>query len=212
VKKLLIYYSFILSSILAGLGLLGASNYPQLISGILFYPLAVYFFLQIVPDKKAKALKVPQILTVPKDDFTKLEKLEPEKQRKFDFDRRTFIKLIGSAGISVFLFSIFTKRAEAAFFGSVPGPGTVALKDTGGTQIDPAEKKPTDGYNITELDDSLPSYYGYVNKDGAWFIIKEDPDHPPELPYYSYVRGSSSFSTSWTGRVGLSYDYFDNIF
>jgi hypothetical protein len=206
-KKLLIYYSFIISSILAGLGLLGADNYPQLISGVLFYPLALYFFLQIVPDKRAKALKVPQIVVAPKEDFTKLEKLEPEKGRKFDFDRRTFIKLIGSAGVSVFLLSIFTKRAEAAFFGSVPGPGTVSLKDTSGTQIDPAEKTPTDGYNISQLDDSSPAYYGYTDKDGNWYIIKEDSDGN-----YRYANGSSSFSTNWTNRASLSYGYFEDTF
>ena len=62
--------------------------------------------------------------------------------------------------MTVFLFSIFTKRAQAAFFGSVPGPGIVGLKDSSGVRIDPAKHHPTDGYKINRIDDdSLPSNY-----------------------------------------------------
>src|SRR3990167_9057460 len=118
-----------------------------------------------------------------------------------------FFRLIGSAGVSVFLLSIFTGKAEAAFFGSNPGPGTVGIKDSTGTLIDPSEKKPTDGYNISQIDDAIPSYYGYVNKDGAWYIIKEDATGA-----YRYVKGTSSFSTNWTDRAVLTYDYFNSIF
>ncbi|MFS8159225.1 MAG: hypothetical protein ACMG6E_03255 [Candidatus Roizmanbacteria bacterium] len=118
-----------------------------------------------------------------------------------------FLRLIGSAGVSVFLLSIFTGKAEAAFFGSMPGPGTIGIKNTSGTLIDPAEKKPTDGYNITNVDDTIPSYYGYVNKDGAWYIVKEDATGA-----YRYSKGSSAFSTSWGNRASLTYDYFDVIF
>ena len=118
-----------------------------------------------------------------------------------------FLKLIGSAGLSLFMFTLFTKRAEAAFFGSVPGPGTVSIKDSAGNKIDPSEKQPTDGYKITELDDSVPAYYGFINKDGAWFIQKEDSNGS-----YRYTKGPSGFTTSWTNRASLTYDYFDNVF
>jgi hypothetical protein len=29
---------------------------------------------------------------------------------------------------------------------------------------------------------------------------------------FRYTKGSSSFSTNWTGRAGLTYDYFDSVF
>ena len=135
------------------------------------------------------------------------------ENRKFDLDRRAFLKLIGSAGLSVFMFSIFTKRAHAAFFGSAPGPGTVALKDSGGNLIDPAIKQPTDGYRIAELDDTSDpsnSYYGFVNKDGDWFILREASDG--EYKYFKKLITNGSFSSEWVNRGGFTYQYFDAIF
>lgn len=213
IKKLLVYYSFIVVSLIVFLGFLGAENYYQLISAILFYPLFVYFVLKILP-KRNRAITLP-VEAKPvtkkgrapsKSTETKVEVLKQEKGG-LDIDRRAFLKLIGSAGASVFLFSVFTKKAEAAFFGSVPGPGTVAIKDSSGNQIDPAIKHPTDGYKISRLDDSSPAYYGFTDKDGAWFIMKEDSSGN-----YTYDVGASSFGTNWTDRGNLSYgEYFDKF-
>ncbi len=201
-KKLVAYYSFIITTIMVVLGFLNAQDLPQLIGAVIFYPLAVYFTLLVSP-KRQKAIHIPKVSVIP---VTRLP--DAPTPSGFDFDRRMFLKLIGSAGLSVFFFSIFTKRAEAAFFGSVPGPGTVSLKDTSGAKIDPAVKQPTDGYKISEIDDaSSPAYYGFVHKTGAWFIQREESSGA-----YRYTKGSSAFSTNWTGRAGLSYNYFHIIF
>ncbi len=209
-KKVLIYYSFLLTSIMTVLGFVGAASFAELFSAILFFPLSFYFLRIILPQKK-HALIIPEI------NIAQLAKVEetdnqavgkPIKlQRRLDMDRRMFVKLIGSAGLSVFFLAIFTRKAHGAFFGSVPGPGTVALKDTTGAQIDPAQNHPTDGYKVAELDDSSPAYYGFVNKDGAWFILKEESSGA-----YRYFKGTSNFATNWTGRAALSYDYYHNIF
>lgn len=209
-STLTLYYSFIVVAIMTASGLIGAKNTPQLISGVIFLPLASYFVLQVLP-KKRKAINIPAVILEPKE-LKQLKKQAKQKEPatklpRIDVDRRQFIKLIGSAGLTLFLFSIFAKKAQAAFFGSVPGPGTVALKDTTGVQIDPAIKTPTDGYKISQLDDSTPAFYGFVNKDAAWFIMKEDSSGN-----YRYAKGSSSFATNWTNRASLSYDYFDVIF
>lgn len=216
-KKLLIFYNFVIITIMTFVGLLGATDLYQLLSALLFYPLMIYFFILMVPrQKRAPALPtVKQLredkLVPARQEISHLTKEEePTLKGKFDVDRRSFIKLIGAAGLSLFLFSIFTKKAEAAFFGSVPGPGTVALKNTAGVKIDPAEKAPTDGYKITEIDDSTPAYYGYVDKTGAWFIMQEDASG-----HYRYTKGASDFTnvlTGWPNRGGLSYGYFDAIF
>jgi hypothetical protein len=126
-----------------------------------------------------------------------------------DLDRRQFLKLLGGGSLGILAMSLFSpQKASAAFFGSVPGPGVVAIKDSSGNQIDPAEKSPTDGYRVSEIDDtSLPSYYGFVDKDGNWYVAKEDSSGS-----YRYSKGTSSFSTNWTGRAALTYDYFDAIF
>ncbi len=210
---LALYYGFIVVAIMAIGGLLGAKNIPQLISGLIFLPLAGYFILQVLPKRK-RAINIPNIVLEPselkqpkKETKEKATKETPIKLPRIDLDKRQFLKLIGSAGLSLFLFSIFAKKAEAAFFGSVPGPGTVAIKDTSGNLIDPAIKTPTDGYKITQLDDSSPAYYGFLEKNGAWFIMKEDSSGN-----YRYTKGSSSFSTNWTDRASLTYNYFDVIF
>lgn len=215
-RKLLIYYSFIIVSLMVAVGFISASSIPQLISAVLFFPLFIYFAIRVLPNK-AKAAHLPVEPTVVLQPARKGKKNEDGvvnlKKLGVDVDRRMFLKAIASAGLSVFLFAIFTKKAEAAFFGSVPGPGVVALKDTAGNKIDPSEKQPTDGYNITELDDAgTPAFYGFVNKSGAWYIMKEDSG---ATPYYSYTKGSSDFTnatTGWPNRTNLSYDYFSNVF
>lgn len=204
-----LYYGFIVVTIMTISGLIGAKNIPQLISGVIFLPLALYFIIRVLPKKRV-AIILPTTIIEPRQlqeqqsiELPKRDKLSPAG---IDVDRRQFLKLISSAGLSLFLFSIFAKKAEAAFFGSVPGPGTVALKDTSGTQIDPAISTPIDGYKITEIEDSTPAFFGFVRKDGAWFIMKESSGA------YRYVKGTSSFSTNWTNRASLTYDYFDTVF
>lgn len=223
-RKLLLYYSFILITIMSIMGFVGTSSIPQLISAILFLPIAIYFWLLVLP-KRNKKLIIPlpnnaiNVVDARKEKITegKVEKLEEEIILKkklgkgFDLDRRMFLKLIGSTGLMVFMFSIFSKKAEGAFFGSVPGPGTVALKDTTGTPIDPAIKTPTDGYKITQVDDSDPtySYYGFVDKNGRWFIMREGNGA------YRYTKGDSDFEGNWEdNKVSpiIPYNYFDVIF
>ena len=184
---------------MVALGFLGAKSYPELISAAFFAPLGLYFGLSVLP-KRSKAAVIVK---------TKLKPEEGEVEKGFDPERRRFLRIIGSAGTSLFLLSIFTKRAQAAFFGSVPGPGTVALKDTTGAQIDPAIKHPTDGYKIARLDDSTPAYYGFLNKDHAWFIMREESDGT-----YKYAKGASDFlSTGWNIRnTTLTYADFDDVF
>lgn len=192
---------------MVALGFLGAKSYPELISAALFAPLGLYFWLSVLP-KRSKAAVLVKIKPKTKTVEAVVKTEEGEVEKGFDPERRKFLRIIGSAGASIFLLSVFTKKAQAAFFGSVPGPGTVALKDTSGVQIDPAEKRPTDGYNISKIDDSSsPVYYGFINKDGAWFIMREDSDGT-----YLYTKGSSGFSTNWAIKGTLTYGYFDEVF
>ncbi len=205
--KLLLYYNFILVTIMAVMGFAGASSIPQFLSAILFLPLAFYFWRLVWPKRSKKLAIPPEVIPAVlevKAEETKIPKGKIQTLKHYDLDRRKFIKLIGSAGLTVFLFSIFTRKAQAAFFGSVPGPGTVALKNTAGTQIDPAEKHPTDGYKIARVDDSTPAYYGFLNKDGAWFIMREESSG-----IYKYAKGDTSFSTNWGNRGEEGFDYYD---
>lgn len=59
-------------------------------------------------------------------------------------------------------------------------------------------------YMFTDLDDSGdPLYAGYVDKDGAWYIMEFNSASGTAR----YVAGSSGYTTAWTGRAAQSYDY-----
>lgn len=206
IRKLAAFYSFVVTSFLAISGILSATNLVELGTSIIFAPLALYFFILMLPKKAAKVvIDMDPVLDIIPDQIKKI------KNPDYDPERRKFLKLIGAAGGSLFLMTIFTRNAEASFFGSMPGPGSISVKNSSGTLIDPAEKKPTDGYNITEIDDSgADTYYGFVNKDGAWYIQKE-----LSTGAYRYVKGTSDFTnatTGWPNRASLTYGYFNDIF
>lgn len=220
-KKLIIYYNFIFITLITLIGFLRAESLAQIVSAVLFFPLAVYFWRLVIPKQnKALILARPntQPESTPASSLSKKQSIiqASVKQPRIsnqdapittDENRRKFLKLIGTAGITLFLFSIFTKKAHGAFFGSVPGPGTINLKDVAGNKIDPAFSTPTDGYKISQIDDATPSYYGFVEKTGKWFIMKDDG-----AGAYRYTKGDSDFSTNWTNRASLTYGYFDSIF
>ncbi len=206
IRKLFTFYSFVVTSFLAISGILSASNLVELGTSIVFTPLALYFFILMLPKKAAKVvIDMDPVLDIIPDQIKKI------KNPDYDPERRKFLKLIGAAGGSLFLMTIFTRNAEASFFGSMPGPGSISVKNSSGSLIDPAEKKPTDGYNITEIDDTgADTYYGFVNKDGAWYIQKELSSGA-----YRYIKGASDFTnvtTGWPNRASLTYGYFNDIF
>jgi hypothetical protein len=62
-------------------------------------------------------------------------------------------------------------------------------------------------YKISDIDDSgTIKYFGYTDKDGNWFIMSLTSTE------VRFVKGTSGYTTSWTGRAGLAYDYFYNEF
>lgn len=228
IKNTIVVYNFLICFTLTVAGAVTAKTVPQLINSLIYLPLSFYFALLILwklrtlpiaddPRRQAEGRAdspakrdVPTQLIKPIKDITDVSEVKGVP----DVDRRVFLRLIGSAGIAMFMMALFTKRAEAAFFGSVPGPGTIALKDSAGNKIDPAEKQPTDGYKIAQLDDTSSAtyaYYGFINKSGAWYIQRETLTGGT-AGQYLYSSGSSSFSTNWTNRAALTYDYFDVIF
>lgn len=211
--RLLTYYNFVLLTIMTIVGFLGAQDFKELSSAVLFFPMAVYFGLMVVPQR-SKAFTPPmppKARPLTKQPLQSLKRLgKKPSSESLDIDKRKFLKLIGSASLALFLFAIFTKKAHGAFFGSVPGPGVVGIKDTAGNLIDPVQSTPTDGYKISEIDDGSPSYYGFVDKNGKWFIVQAS-----DSGTYLYTKGASDFTngtTGWPNRANLTYGYFNSIF
>ena len=214
-KKTLTYSGFALTGLVEVFAFVTANTYLQLGIAIVFYPLLVFFAYKIFINKKRKVPAVttqtssPESVVVPEKEV-EVETAEVEKEgiSIADVDKRLFLKLIGAAGLSYFVFSIFNRRSEALFFGRAAGSGITALEDSTGKKIDPAERQPTDSYIISEIDDNLIAFYGFTNKEGAWFIMKEDPDNGS----FRYTKGDSNFPGGWTGRSDLKYDYYHNVF
>lgn len=69
-----------------------------------------------------------------------------------------------------------------------------------------------DQYKPSDIDesDANTKYYGFVNKDGNWYIMKVT------ATAIRYVSGSSGYETpttgAWATRASKTYDYFHNVF
>jgi len=62
-------------------------------------------------------------------------------------------------------------------------------------------------YKISDIDSGgTTEYYGYVDADENWYIL--------ELTATSarYVKGSGSYTTNWSNREVLSYNYYYTTF
>jgi hypothetical protein len=208
---ILLIFNFLSTLLLLVVNLVFSRSLVNVLISLTYFPFPLYFFLTIFDWYR----KVQQN----NKNQTKAVKLEPVASgttgTKIDLDRRRFLKILGGTGISVFLLSLINpKQAGAAFFGSVPGPGTVALKDASGTKINPAEKQATDGYKISKIDDTSSvtyAYYGFVNSEGLWYIQRETLSGV-NVGDFQYYKGTTNFSGNWAGRDGFGYDDFEDVF
>ena len=198
-KILLIYFSFVIACLVVIVAFITATTYTQLAVAILLYPVLVFFAFKTFPHKYwGYPSKKPVTEVLPPVKSEEFKEVKRENVGISDIDKRVFLKLIGGAGLSLLLFSIFNKNAESLFSKSLPASN----------KIDPVQSQPTDGYRISEIDDNVISFYGFTNKDGAWFIMKGDTD----TGSFRYARGNSNFPGNWTNRENLKYDYFNSVF
>lgn len=218
--KLLLFYNLAVITVIEIISLRSIGSLSGIIFPLLLLPLIYHFGLDLVYNpghqrKKSLPVTLFNALT-PKKPADSIEgEVLAGPAGISDRDRRLFLKLIGSTSLSLVFMALIGKRsAQAAFFGSMPGPGTVSLKDSAGTPIDPAEEHPTDGYKISQLDDTSSvtyAYYGFVNKNGNWYIQRETLSGL-NAGDYRYFKGADSFSGNWEDRGTLEYDVFEDIF
>ncbi|MBI2593910.1 hypothetical protein HYW44_04705 [Candidatus Daviesbacteria bacterium] len=214
-KIYLTYTSFVVACLAVIAAFITATTYLQLTVAILLYPVLIFFAYKALPLRTKKQFSDNDEIEVEFEPVPPPDENVTVIQRNSvgisDIDKRAFLKLIGGAGITLFLFSIFNKKAEGLFFKNIPpsgASGSVSLQDLAGNKIDPARSQPTDGYRISEIDDNVITFYGFTNKDGAWFVMREDTDNGS----FRYAKGDSNFSGNWIKRENLKYDYYSNIF
>jgi hypothetical protein len=204
--KALTYSGFAISTILIVLAFVTAKNYSQLIIAVILYPLLAYFALKILPRRNGKAPTIT--IQIPQRTARIEEEVRREKVYVADLDKRTFIKLIGTAGISFFLFSLLGRRVESLLFGQTFNTGLNTNNAVVPANQSPQASQPLEGYKISEIDDNIVSYYGFTNQNGAWMIMKEDT----QTSSFRYTKGESNFSSNWKSRENLKYDYYYNLF
>ena len=212
-KTVLTYSSLAIACLVVIAVFITTTTYTQLAAAILLYPLLAYFALKAFPRKTRISPSRNPVTEVP-PLVKSAETVEGNKRESVgisDIDKRVFLKLIGGAGVSLFLYSIFNKKAEGLFFKGLPASGTsgsVSLQDIAGNKIDPSQKKPLDGYSISDIENGIIAFYGFISKDSSWYIMRLDIS----TGAFRYTKDKSNFRANWSNRANLKYDYFDNVF
>lgn len=202
-KALLIYPGFIIAFLMMAAVFVTSTTYIQLGVAIVLYPVLAFFAYKVFLDRKQIN---PTITTK-----TNLQDIPTQTNTLgiADIDKRTFLKLIGATGISFFLISIFGRRIESLVFGNQNlGQAPATTGNPPADKTSAAVSSPTESYNISEVDDGIIAYYGFIDKQGQWFIMKGDNN----TGSYRYVRGKSNFPSNWKKRQNLDYDYFNQVF
>ncbi|KKQ07262.1 hypothetical protein A2858_02675 [Candidatus Daviesbacteria bacterium RIFCSPHIGHO2_01_FULL_36_37] len=209
-KSIVTYSSLVFACLVVVVAFVTATTYTQLAVAAILYPILIFFAYKVLPlrimvwdSKKAEPEVEEKVQAHEKSDQT-----ESETTGISDINKRAFLKLIGATGLSFFLISVFGRRVESLLLGQnlaqIPPSGRIPSEGV----TSAAAASPTDGYKISEIDDNLVGYYGFINKDGGWFIMKGDNN----TGSFRYVKGDSDFAGNWKNREKLKYDYFHNVF
>lgn len=202
------YLTFAVACLVVIAAFITATNFIQLALAVLLYPILMFFAYKMYTAKQKPVSE--KVLTTEENIQTEAGTKKPAERIVIsDIDKRVFLKLIGSAGIFIFLFSLFNKKAENMFYKSLPDSGKAYFdKKEPPSGKAGAVTQPTDEYGISEVDNGETSYYGYTKLGGAWYIMKVDN----ATSSFRYVKGDKNFPASWKDRQKLKYDYFGNVF
>ena len=70
-------------------------------------------------------------------------------------------------------------------------------------------ENPIEKYQTADQDvNGDPQYFGFTDRFGNWYIQQYNVANGT----FRYFKGTSAYSTNWTNRSTLSYDYFHNVF
>ncbi len=84
--------------------------------------------------------------------------------------------------------------------------GTVAMAINADGSLNVSNKESLSNYKISDIADGTTAYFGFVDKDGNWYILKLTETDA------RYCKGASGYTTAWTNRASQSYDYYNNVF
>jgi len=200
-NKVLLIVIVALAIVMVAVGFITSTTYTQLAISSLLYPPLAYFAFKLIPATKKEKGGVPENYVV---EVKSKKGKEKNGVEIIDIDKRAFLKMIGAAGVSFFIFSLFTRKVEDLLLSGNSG----GRRDSFGTGTNNASPEPTEEYKITEISTEDHNYYGFVNLEGNWYIMKEDPVKGS----FRYSKGNLNFSKSWNDKEKLKYDYYHNVF
>jgi len=208
-KNLIRYSSFILACFFVVGVFVTATTFIQLAVAILIYPLLVIFAYKLFSHKLRSNPSKRSVNSIkPSVASAQTEPSESLNVGIADIDKRVFLKLIGGTGLTLLLFSLFSKKTEDLFPTKLPGSGVITIADSAGKKITPAQKQPLDGYTISEIEDNAISFYGYTHLNGSWYVLRVDT----VAGSFRYARGDTDFLGNWENRENLDYGYFNHVF
>lgn len=178
-----------------------STSYVQLAVASLLYPPLIYMAFKLFPSGQGASIGETITLGVKQQPIHAggHTRSQTKTVELVDFDRRAFLKLIGAAGFSFFIFSFLSRRVEDLFLKS-----STSQNGLGGD----TSSLPTEGYKVSEIDSGDDSYYGFINSQGAWYIMKEDS----ETGSFRYIKGPVDFAKNWENRSSLEYKYYHQVF
>lgn len=66
-------------------------------------------------------------------------------------------------------------------------------------------------FRVSDIDNSSPKYFGFLRKDGAWYIMKVTTTG--NVDAYRYYMGVTDYATAWGNRTSLTpYGLFSVVF
>lgn len=213
-QKILIYTGFIAGGIAVIAAFVTSTTYIQLGIAILLYLPLTYFAFRtfgstasgagISLNKPLISVQVPAIKSAPEEDAAARHK----RVEVADIDKRTFLKLIGATGISFFVFSFLGRRIDSLLFGNSQNANNSQMNTINPSSQTNQTGSFMDGYKITDIDEGVTSYYGFINQEGAWLVMRQDT----QTNAFRYAKGPSGFTENWIAREKLQYDYFYKLF
>lgn len=121
-RKTLTYSSLLIVALFVVAAFLTAKTYTQLGIAAIIYPIFVLIAYKIFVKDKVPRIQSMQdklssieVQLPPVKTVKKIEEAPHAKVEVADVDKRTFLKIVGAAGLSYFIFSILGQRVESLF-------------------------------------------------------------------------------------------------
>lgn len=171
------------------------------------------------PEIKIPEIKIPKIV-VPKPEvtvnvpaFPKIPDLQWPKEK---MPIEGWVQLMGVSLQNPLPVQLRDATGKPIDFGGISQ--TIGGGSGGGQNPTPTLKKIEEHQKATlqdffiadKDDDATPNYFGFLNRNGEWYILKETVSAGADT--YRYTKGASGYTTAWTNRATEPYDYFNTTF